>query len=76
MTGCWDRIEINDVAIIIATAIDLEDDMYRVTVQLPLPWPIGDVNGGGGEPGAKKTITSTRRQGGRSWKRYKHYKRA
>lgn len=54
MTGCWDRIEINDVAIIIATAIDLEDDMYRVTVQLPLPGPIGDVNGGGGGTGGEE----------------------
>lgn len=52
ITGCWDRTEINDIAIIIATGVDKEEDgQYRITVQLPLPGQMGTTSGGGGGTG-------------------------
>jgi spore germination protein KC len=48
-SGCWDRIEVNDVAIVLATAVDLEEDgQYRVSVQMALPGQMGGPSGGGG----------------------------
>ncbi|TCP57618.1 spore germination protein KC/spore germination protein [Tumebacillus sp. BK434] len=48
-TGCWDRTEVNDIAIVLATAYDLEEDgKFRVSVQLPLPGQLGGNTGGGG----------------------------
>ncbi|RKD24991.1 hypothetical protein BEP19_03915 [Ammoniphilus oxalaticus] len=44
LTGCWDRVEVNDIAVVVATGVDLEEDgLYRISVQLPL------VTGNGGE---------------------------
>lgn len=38
MTGCWDRVEINDLALITATAYDLAPrDELQYTVQIMLP---------------------------------------
>jgi spore germination protein KC len=52
LAGCWDRKEINDVAFVIATAIDLEPGgQYRVTVQVPLTEQMGGPKGGGGGTG-------------------------
>jgi Ger(x)C family germination protein len=51
LTGCWDRIEINDLAIVVATAEDKAGkENYRVTVQAPLPSSLGGpgTSGGGG----------------------------
>lgn len=48
LSGCWDRIEVNDLAIITAAAIDrYEDDQIRLSVQVFIPRAIG----GGGESG-------------------------
>lgn len=36
LTGCWDRVEVNDLALILAFAVDKEEDgLYRMSVQLP-----------------------------------------
>ncbi|WP_159884716.1 Ger(x)C family spore germination protein [Paenibacillus puerhi] len=49
LSGCWDRTEINDLAFILSTAIDLEKDgSVRYTVMLPLPGSMGGASGGGG----------------------------
>jgi spore germination protein KC/spore germination protein len=48
-TGCWDRTEINDIAIVVASSFDLEPDgRYRVTCQMALPGQMGGASGGGG----------------------------
>ncbi|PWW08411.1 spore germination protein KC [Paenibacillus cellulosilyticus] len=40
LTGCWDRMEINDLAIITAAGIDLTDnDRIKLSVQLFVPSP-------------------------------------
>ncbi|MBP1934151.1 Ger(x)C family spore germination protein [Ammoniphilus resinae] len=41
LTGCWDRVEINDLAVVVASSFDKEGDMYRVGVQIPLVRPLG-----------------------------------
>lgn len=54
--GCWDRLEINDMAIVTGTAIDKQEDKYMVTVQFPLPSQMGGAGsqgGGGGTSGSK-----------------------
>jgi spore germination protein KC len=48
LAGCWDRREINDIAIVMGTAIDWKDGKYQATVQFPLPGQMGGVKGGGG----------------------------
>ncbi|WP_336785201.1 Ger(x)C family spore germination protein [Paenibacillus sp. MMO-177] len=54
LTGCWDRREINDVAFVLASAIDKEDDHFRVSVLIPLPGNMGSTAGGGGGSGGQK----------------------
>jgi spore germination protein KC/spore germination protein len=57
LAGCWDRKEINDVGITLATAVDKEDNgLYRVTLQLPLPGQMSEASGGGGGTGGGKTF--------------------
>jgi spore germination protein KC len=51
LTGCWDRKEINDIAIVMATAVDKKDDDYLVSVQFPLPGQMGGAGSGGGGGG-------------------------
>ncbi|HEU4964160.1 MAG TPA: Ger(x)C family spore germination protein [Bacilli bacterium] len=49
LTGCWDRIEINDVAIVMATSFDkTKDGQYSVAVQMAIPGNMGGSSGGGG----------------------------
>ncbi|MGO4269520.1 Ger(x)C family spore germination protein [Paenibacillus sp. TAF58] len=50
LTGCWERREVNDIAIVTATGVDLiENDLIRVTLLLAIPRLIGtsSANGGG-----------------------------
>lgn len=56
ISGCWDRREINDVAFVSADAIDMENDKYRMSVQIPLPGQLGQSGqrGGGGGTGGEK----------------------
>lgn len=49
MSGCWDRTEVNDIAIVIAFSIDKEaNGEYRLSVQVPLVSSLGGPTGGGG----------------------------
>lgn len=56
LSGCWDRTEINDLAFILTTAIDLEEDgSIRYSVLVPLPGSMGGASGGGGGTAGDKT---------------------
>ncbi|MCD1259570.1 Ger(x)C family spore germination protein [Paenibacillus athensensis] len=47
--GCWDRIETNDIAFVLISSVDLEDDgQVRVSYLVPLPGQLGGSSGGGG----------------------------
>lgn len=47
LTGCWDRIELNDMAFVVAIALDVEEDgKYKVAVQIPLTGKLGGPPGG------------------------------
>lgn len=37
VTGCWDKDEVNDIAVILAAGIEKSDDMIQLTVQLEAP---------------------------------------
>lgn len=55
LTGCWNRVEINDIAIVTAIGLDLvEDDKLRLTLQVAVPSKL--VTGGTGGSGGKSTI--------------------
>ncbi|MFS0774693.1 Ger(x)C family spore germination protein [Neobacillus sp. 3P2-tot-E-2] len=55
LTGCWNRVEINDIAIVTAIGLDLvEDEQLRLTLQVAVPSKL--VTGGTGESGGKSTI--------------------
>lgn len=48
LTGCWSRIEINDVAIVTATAIDkMNNGKIRVSLQVAIPKQLGPAGAGG-----------------------------
>jgi spore germination protein KC len=55
LTGCWDRREVNDIAIISGMAVDKIDGVYRVAVQFPLAGQLGGPGGGGGGTGGAKS---------------------
>ncbi|MDQ0974469.1 spore germination protein KC [Neobacillus niacini] len=55
LAGCWNRVEINDIAIVTAIGLDLvEEDQLRLTLQVAVPSKL--VTGGTGESGGKSTI--------------------
>lgn len=56
LTGCWDRIEVNDIAFVLGSSIDKENGLIRSTVQIALPSQLGGAGsegGGGGTSGSK-----------------------
>lgn len=58
LTGCWDRLEINDVAFVIGSSVDKENGLYRSAVQIALPGNLGgsgSKGGGGGTSGGDKS---------------------
>lgn len=55
VSGCWDRREVNDIAIVIAMAIDKEPDGIRLSVQVPLVSQMGGPSGGGGGTSGDKS---------------------
>lgn len=51
LSGCWDRVEVNDLAVVIATSVDKDEDgEYRIGVQVPLVSQLGGSPGSGGGP--------------------------
>ncbi|TKI54871.1 Ger(x)C family spore germination protein [Brevibacillus antibioticus] len=56
VSGCWDRREVNDMAIVIAMAMDKEPDgKYRLSIQVPLVSSLGAQSGGGGGTSGDKS---------------------
>lgn len=54
LSGCWDRTEINDLAIVLGTSFDQGKEKgmrYQVGVQISLPGAMGGASGGGGGTG-------------------------
>ncbi|GAA4704675.1 Ger(x)C family spore germination protein [Brevibacillus fulvus] len=64
LAGCWDRKEINDIALVMGTSVDKEGNQYKVTVQIAMPSQLGGAGsqgGGGGTSGTKAwhSLTAT-----------------
>ncbi|MDR4950323.1 Ger(x)C family spore germination protein [Neobacillus cucumis] len=62
LTGCWSRIEINDITIVTATAIDkMSDGKIRVSLQVAIPKQLGPagIGGSGGNMGTTVVISET-----------------
>ena len=58
MSGCWDRVEINDLAIVTAAAIDKKDnDQIELSIQVFIPKSLSS-GGGQGGPGQGGTNTT------------------
>lgn len=56
LPGCWDRVEINDLAIVMSSALDKDENgQYRYSVMVPLPGQMGGASGGGGGTGGGKS---------------------
>ncbi|WP_286229794.1 Ger(x)C family spore germination protein [Neobacillus mesonae] len=49
LTGCWNRKELNELAIVVGLAIDKIDDEYLITVQVVNPGQIAAKEGGDGK---------------------------
>ncbi|GIQ69215.1 Ger(x)C family spore germination protein [Xylanibacillus composti] len=55
LTGCWDRIEINDIAIVMMTALDAAPGgKFRECIEVALTGQLGGPSGGGGGTGGDK----------------------
>jgi spore germination protein KC len=54
VAGCWNRTEVNDLAIVQLTSYDWEDDQYRIGVSFPLVSQMSGTQGGGGGTGGKE----------------------
>jgi spore germination protein KC len=54
LTGCWNRTEVNDLAIVQCSAYDKDGDHYRVSVSFPLVSQMTGTRGGGGGTGGKE----------------------
>ncbi|MFK2826915.1 Ger(x)C family spore germination protein [Bacillus sp. B190/17] len=66
LTGCWDRTEINDLAIVTAAAIDKKGDkQIQLSLQVVVPKSLGggSQQGGGQGGGAGKTTLVTSQTG-------------
>ncbi|GLX67810.1 Ger(x)C family spore germination protein [Paenibacillus glycanilyticus] len=55
-TGCWNRIELNEIAITSATGIDWDGENWIVSYQVVIPAAISSVTGGSGGTGPKSPI--------------------
>ncbi|XEC96287.1 Ger(x)C family spore germination protein [Paenibacillus tarimensis] len=60
LTGCWDRVEVDDLAMVMGTGLDwTEDGQMEATVQIASPTGIPTVTSGGGGSGKKPVLTLT-----------------
>lgn len=50
LAGCWNRREINELAIVSAVGIDRENGLWRLTAEIFRPLTVGGEGGGGGGP--------------------------
>jgi len=61
LTGCWDRVELNDLALVTALALDAgENNQIDTTVQFQLPRSQSGVGGTGGGGGGTNRETAVR----------------
>ncbi|MBO1000295.1 Ger(x)C family spore germination protein [Bacillus sp. SD075] len=58
LAGCWDRVEINNLGIVLAAGLDkTTDDKFEISVQMAIPEAMGGGQGmGGGEGGGGKMV--------------------
>ncbi|MBE3589315.1 MAG: Ger(x)C family spore germination protein [Firmicutes bacterium] len=63
-SGCWDRVEVNDLAIVLAAAVDVpeEGSGYEITVELAQPAAL-NAGGGGGLGGSSGGMSTTQSPG-------------
>jgi spore germination protein KC len=64
LPGCWNRVELNEIAIISATAVDWEDGEWVLTYQIIIPKAISGHSGGSN--GAAINVFSSRAENFRS----------
>ncbi|GMK42417.1 hypothetical protein PCCS19_54770 [Paenibacillus sp. CCS19] len=56
LTGCWDRIELNDLSLVTALALDVgENNQIVTTIQFQLPRSLSGVGGTGGGGASRDT---------------------
>ena len=59
LTGCWDKTEVDDLAMVMAIGIDLtEKGRYEVTLQVAKPGVFGKGENGGAKEQAFETVTN------------------
>ncbi|HHV07000.1 MAG TPA: Ger(x)C family spore germination protein [Firmicutes bacterium] len=58
LSGCWDRREINELAVISALGVDKEDDIWKITAEVFQPTTGGGEDGsaGGGGGSSKRQV--------------------
>lgn len=62
LTGCWNRIEVNDIAIVTATGVDkIDEKNIRLSLQVGIPAKFGPsgADGGGGNGNSTFTVSET-----------------
>ncbi|MDF2681248.1 MAG: gerKC [Brevibacillus sp.] len=57
VTGCWSRRELNDLAIVMGTGIDIVDGEYVVSAQIVNPGEVASKEGGGDSKSAVATYS-------------------
>lgn len=60
LAGCWDRNEINDLAIVLATGVDWSDGEVELTAQIFVPRNGSSAEGGGSQGGGTSGATLIR----------------
>ncbi|KIL40980.1 hypothetical protein SD70_10185 [Gordoniibacillus kamchatkensis] len=59
--GCWNRVELNELSVIMGTAIDVEDNQWLTTFQVIIPQAIASQTvGGGGVSQSPISVFSTK----------------
>ncbi|MUT66294.1 Ger(x)C family spore germination protein [Paenibacillus sp. NEAU-GSW1] len=58
LTGCWNRVELNEIAIISGTAVDWKDGQFQLSYQIVMPSAISSQVGGSSQ-GASVNVFST-----------------
>lgn len=60
LAGCWDRNEINDLAVVLATGVDVADDEVELTAQIFVPRNGSSAEGGSSSGGSASGATLIR----------------